>query len=311
MISIARTLGPRHRPGRQCRPQHVDRPEPVARARPTTCDVRCMTWLYRSSVSISSTCSDPKSTTRPTSLRARSTSMMCSATSFGCSRARRRFDGPRSSVAPRQRVPAMGREMTVPSRSCTIGSGEHPTSGQLRQTNEVHVRAGIHLAEHPVVVERLGVELEVEPLRQHHLEHVAGQDVLVGHPDRILVACAPHRRARSRRGRGGRRAAVAPRGVRRSSGRRRRPSGPRWRSASSYAASSCSGVSSPAEQHVVDQHDPLTEVIEHRQLTDDGEDRVGVPLVVARGVGQPFDLADDIVAQVPDDAAVERRQSVR
>ena len=56
-----------------------------SRSRPDTCEVMCITWLYRSRVIISSTVSVPNSTTRPTSLRARSTSMMCSAISFGCS----------------------------------------------------------------------------------------------------------------------------------------------------------------------------------------------------------------------------------
>ena len=32
-----------------------------------------------------------------------------------------------SSVRPRRRVPAIGREMTVPSSSCTSGSGDEPT----------------------------------------------------------------------------------------------------------------------------------------------------------------------------------------
>ena len=60
--------------------------------------------------------------------------------------------------------------------------------------DHVHVRARVHLAEHPVEVERLGPEIEVEPLGQHDLEDVAGEDVLPGHLDRRLVATARHRR---------------------------------------------------------------------------------------------------------------------
>ena len=89
-----------------------------------------------------------------------------------------------SSVRPRRRVPAIGREITVPSSSCTIGSGDEPTMRDLGVAHEVHVRARVHLAQHPVDVERVGVEVEVEALRQHDLEDVAGEDVLLGHLDR-------------------------------------------------------------------------------------------------------------------------------
>ena len=84
-----------------------------------------------------------------------------------------------------------GREMTRPSSSCTIGSGDDPTSVTLGLAHEVHVRAGVDLAQHPVEVERLGVEVEVEALGQHHLEDVAGEDVLLGDLDRpaVQVGC--------------------------------------------------------------------------------------------------------------------------
>ncbi len=42
----------------------------------------------------------------------------------------------------------------------------------------------------PVQVERLGPEVEVEALRQHDLEDVAGQDVLLGHLDGLRVAAS-------------------------------------------------------------------------------------------------------------------------
>ena len=53
--------------------------------------------------------------------------MMCSATSLGFSRSSPAMRRSSSSVRPRRRVPAMGREMTRPSSSCTIGSGDEPT----------------------------------------------------------------------------------------------------------------------------------------------------------------------------------------
>ena len=58
-----------------------------------------------------------------------------------------------------------------------------PDDGDLGVAHEVHVGARVDLTQHPIDVERIGVELEAEPLRQHHLEDVAGEDVLLGHLD--------------------------------------------------------------------------------------------------------------------------------
>ena len=54
--------------------------------------------------------------------------MTCSATSLGCSISSPARRASSSSVAPRRRVPAMGRDTTVPSVTRTIGSGDAPTS---------------------------------------------------------------------------------------------------------------------------------------------------------------------------------------
>ena len=51
---------------------------------------------------------------------------------------------------------------------------------QLVLTHVVHVRARVDPAQHPVHVERVGVDLDVEALGQHDLEDVARQDVLLG-----------------------------------------------------------------------------------------------------------------------------------
>lgn len=70
----------------------------------------------------------PGSLTRPTSFLPRSTSMMCSARSFGSARSSSARDRSSSSVAPRRRVPAMGRRSILPPSSLTITSGEAPTT---------------------------------------------------------------------------------------------------------------------------------------------------------------------------------------
>jgi len=127
MISIARTLGAPDTVPAGSVARSTSMAEHPSRRVPDTCDVMCITWLYRSRVIISSTCSVPNSTTRPTSLRARSTSMMCSALSLGCSMSSAPNRRSSSSVRPRRLVPAIGREMTVPSSSWTIGSGDEPT----------------------------------------------------------------------------------------------------------------------------------------------------------------------------------------
>ena len=87
----------------------------------------------------------------------------------------------------------MGRETTRPSEPHPrLGRGAD--QGEARLADEVHVGAGVDLAQHPVEVERVGVEVEVEALRQHHLEDVARQDVLAGHLDGPAVQVAAHGR---------------------------------------------------------------------------------------------------------------------
>ena len=51
-------------------------------------------------------------------------------------------------------------------------------------------------------------------------------------------------------------------------------------------------------------------MVERGDVTGDRQHRVGQPEVVGRHVGQALDLAHDVVAEVADDAAVERRELV-
>ncbi len=127
MISIARTFGaPVTVPaGKHARNTSIA--ESPSRSRPSTWLTMCMTWEYRSTTMRSGTVTEPYSATRPTSLRPRSTSIRCSASSF--SSASSSSASPRSSsgVRPRGRVPAMGRTVTMPSSTRTRTSGELPT----------------------------------------------------------------------------------------------------------------------------------------------------------------------------------------
>ena len=63
-----------------------------------------------------------------------------------------------------------------------------------------------------------------------------------------------------------------------------------------------------SDHHVVDEHHPLAPVVEGGELSDDRQQRVGMAEVVAGRVRQVLDLADHVVAEVADEAGVERRQ---
>ena len=88
---------------------------------------------------------------------------------------------------PRRRVPAIGRTVTVPSRSRTRISGLEPTSAKLAEVEEEQERGGVEPAQRPIERERRQAERQVEPLRGHHLEDVAGADVLLRPLDHRVV----------------------------------------------------------------------------------------------------------------------------
>jgi hypothetical protein len=78
--------------------------------------------------------------------------------------------------------------------------------------------------------------------------------------------------------------------------------------ASAWAASSASAVPRRVDDHVVDEHHPLAPVVERGQLADHRQHGVGMALVVGGRAGQVLDLPDHVVAQVADQAGMERGQ---
>ena len=139
----------------------------------------------------SSTRTEPMRDTRPTSLRPRSMSMTCSARSFGSARSSASRRASSSGVAPRGRVPAMGRTVTrapgSPSTR-TSTSGEAPVTCAVAEVELEHVRRRVDHAQRAVDVERIGAGARrLEALREHDLEDVAGEDVLLGARHRRLV----------------------------------------------------------------------------------------------------------------------------
>ena len=113
--------------------------------------------------------------TRPTSLRPRSSSIRCSARSFGSASSSSSSALSSCGVAPRGRVPAIGRIVTVPSRTRTRISGLDPGDREAAEVEEVEERRRIDPPQRAVERERRQRERRLEALRQHDLEDVAGE----------------------------------------------------------------------------------------------------------------------------------------
>ena len=150
---------------------------------------------------------------------------------------------------------------------------------------------------------------QIEALREHDLEDVAFEDVLLRRLDRR----GPLRvvQIRAHLGQLGELVGRRQRGhVRQRPARARRP---RRRAARPRRRSSSRSVGVVAARlgvHVLDQEAALAEVVERGDLAGERAHRVGKPEIVVRNVGKPFDLAHGVVAHPADDAAVERREHV-
>ena len=95
---------------------------------PVTVDPMCITWENRSISMYFSTFTVPIRLILPISFRPRSTSMLCSASSFSsCKRSSSRALSS-SGVLPRGRVPASGNVLSLPLSSFASVSGDAPES---------------------------------------------------------------------------------------------------------------------------------------------------------------------------------------
>ena len=99
-----------------------------ARRRPATCETMCCTWLNRLIRMSSSTRTEPYSHTRPMSLRPRSTSIVCSASSFSSASSSRASRSSAAESPVTGRVPAIGNVSTSLPVTRTSISGEAPTA---------------------------------------------------------------------------------------------------------------------------------------------------------------------------------------
>ncbi len=77
--------------------------------------------------------------------------------------------------------------------------GRRADDRQFADAREVHVRRRVHVAQRAIDGERVGLEVDLEALRQHHLVDVAPGDVLLRHADVAFEVLAARERADGRR----------------------------------------------------------------------------------------------------------------
>ena len=171
-------------------------------------------------------------------------------------------------------------------------------------TQEVHVRAGVHLTQDAVEVERVRLKVDVVALREHHLKNVAGEDVFLRYLHRLLVHAVGHRAANLRHH------LVR---LRRLGGRSGQ--GHRQLVDCALCTQAC-GVVLPVDTggvhvqhgHALDEVHPLAPMVECRQRTDDAHHSVGQPAIIVGHIGQVLDFSDHVVAEIAHHATLQRRQ---
>ena len=129
----------------------------------------------------STTSTLPGAQTRPRSLRPRSTSIRCSARSFASASS---SVGEGGVLLGRRPAPA-GAGDRVQQRAAAVDLdqrlGARADDVEAVEAQQVHVRARVGHAQHPVDVERARPSVvDLEPLRDDDLERLAGPDLLLG-----------------------------------------------------------------------------------------------------------------------------------
>ena len=166
---------------------------------------------------------------------------------------------------------------------------------------EVHVRARVDLTKDPVEIEGLRVEIEVEALGEDNLEDVARKDVLTGRLDSSAVLSLSHRRGDL----GNRVGGVRERHQRFVDG-----SGTVIGELMDLGDRRVVGglqIGVVVDDDVGEQGDPLSPMVVHGEFSDHRDHRIGVTEIIGGYVGKMLDLAHDVVAEVADQTAVQRR----
>ena len=261
-------------------------------------------WLNRSTRMNSVTSTEPAAQTFARSLRARSTSIRCSACSLGSARSSASRSASASGVAPRGFDPAIGCVNTRPPCTFTSASGEEPTiqygsPATSSRCDEVHVRARVQAAQHAIHVERVRRDLVLEPLRDDDLEHVAVVDVqlrTVDGAEEVVAFAAMARIGRARQVDVG------------------EPRLGRLREALLHAVEArlralpegVRGLAGVVE-HGGDELHGAGAVVDHDELGDERERLAGHPRFGRRAVRQVLDLPDRLPADEAHEPAGERR----
>ena len=176
---------------------------------------------------------------------------------------------------------------------------------------EEHERARVHHPQRPVELDRRVVEGDVEAAAEHHLEDVAGADVL----DRRVDGGEESLTAEG----GGCRAVAEAAGLVAGAdvgrcgpiGRREelRKSGvdPPTRLGPAVLDGGGGAVADVGENDDIER---LRDVVEDHEPVVEGEAQIGERTVVGGGVGEILDVPDRVVGRIPDDAAGERGEFV-
>ncbi len=180
-------------------------------------------------------------------------------------------------------------------------TGSPSQAGDAAEVEEVHVGRRVQHAQRPIDRERIGVGLAAQALAQHHLENVAGLDVLLGrcHIGLMLLlgeVAAPFAGAGDRLGLRRRQRLLdviddlldAGDGV--------------------GIAGAQFGLIAFACTHVGDHDQLVAHMVEDDQVVAEEHHHVGHVQIVFGRLRQTLHEAHQIVAEIADHAAVEARQ---